>query len=436
MQLNALNKSVLMVAYHYPPEGSSSGVLRTVKFSKYLPRHGWRPHVLTLRDSLYPIRDEGLLRDIPPEAVIYRTRAFDASRHLAIKGRHLALFGVPDRCVGWLPFGMARGLRVIKTVGVQALYSTSPLPTAHLIAALLKSVTGLPWIADFRDPWIEEGIHPRPGSLRFRAESRLERLVVTRADRITVTTPEFCADLHSRYRYLPKEKFSVIFNGFDEEDFRDLNDTGVPSRFEILHAGLVTPDYRDPIPFLRAVASLTENGGLPRREVRIVFLGGGAYLESPSFRRTVTDLALSDVVEVLPRIPHRDVLRRLREAAVLLLLQASDDTRSLIPAKAFEYLRVGRPILAVTLEGATAELIRTAHAGVVAHPADAEGMRRALLDFYRHGWRPGSRDNNRLIRQYERRALTGELARLLDGLVRRPPCGQTTSCLSPDSARR
>src|SRR5688572_13505034 len=371
-----------MVAYHYPPEGGSSGVLRALKFSKYLPGNGWTPHILTLRESFYPVRDNGLLRDVPVEAVVHRTLAFDNARHLAIKGRHLAFLGVPDRFVSWFFFGVVKGVKVVRKQGVQAIYSTSPPATAHLIAAALKSITGASWIADFRDPWIEEGAFPVPGTVRYRIESALERMVVRRCDCLLVTTPYLKQEFLSRYPELRADKIQVIYNGYDESDFSD--NAAVPQSgvFEIIHAGLVTPEFRNPLPLLETVAELIAEGALPRDRVRLTFLGGDWWVASPEFTAEIKRLGLDGVVSVEGRVSHQAALKRLAEAAVLLVLQASDDTRSLIPAKAFEYLRIGRPILALTLEGATADLIRDRENCFVIDPADSVGLRNAVLSLY------------------------------------------------------
>lgn len=410
-------KPLLMVAYHYPPEGGASGVLRALKFSKYLPAAGYVPHVLTLRASSYVTRDEGLLRSIPPEAVVHRTFALDASRHFAIRGRYPGLLAVPDRFVSWLPFGVARGLGVIRRHGIRAIYSTSPIPTAHLIAGCLKRWTGLPWVADFRDPWIEEGIHPRPGSFRERIERPLERWVLRSADRIVATTPRLRAEILGRHPNLPPDRVRVIYNGYDEEDFGVVPTTpnSPRERFEILHAGLVTPDFRDPFPLLRTVAALVEEGSLPRDRTRVTLLGGGPYLESKSFRTELESLRMDDVIEVAGRVAHAEALRRLGESAVLLLLQASEDTRSLIPAKAFEYLRTGRPILALTLEGDTADLMRGMEGCEVVDPANGAALRAAVLRLYENWSRSGGvPSTTRPVDRYERRRLTAQLAEILD----------------------
>jgi len=422
-----VKNALLMVAWLYAPAGGSSGVLRPLKFSKYLPARGWIPHILTVRESLYRHIDHSLLGDIPADASLHRTLAVDFGRHLAVRGRHLVPFALPDRYIGWLPFAVARGLRVIRRHGITALYSTSPTPTAHLVAAALKALSKVPWVADFRDPWVEEpgsSLAARPW--RHRIQGSLERLVVRSADRLTVTTPDLRADFLSRYPDLPPDKVQVIYNGYDEEDFAGLGPASRPDRFEIMHAGLVDREFRNPFPLFDTVSSLIGEGQLLREHVRITFLGISSWLRSPEFAARVKHLGLEDVVQLVPRVSHGEALRRLGRSAVLLLLQASDDTRSLIPAKAFEYLRLGRPILALTLNGATAHLLKDMDQCHVLDPADQFGLRNAVLHLYR-SWQlsPDGCQVSRPVQRYARQQLTGELSRLLDGLAGIPRLGGT-----------
>jgi hypothetical protein len=189
-------------------------------------------------------------------------------------------------------------------------------------------------------------------------------------------------------------------------------------QFEIIHAGVVAPEFRSPFPLLKAIATLVAEGDLQLGKIRITFLGGGPYLVSKRFTETVNDLRLNGAVEVASRVPHHQALQRLRKAAVLLLLQASDDTRFLIPAKAFEYLRLGRPILALTLEGATANLLKGADYSYVVNPNDESRLRNTIMLLYK-SWCASS---NKIqvspsIQRYERSHLTAELAQLLEELV-------------------
>jgi glycosyltransferase involved in cell wall biosynthesis len=210
----------------------------------------------------------------------------------------------------------------------------------------------------------------------------------------------------------------VIYNGYDEADFQHLDGQFQNERFEIIHAGLVTPEFRSPFPLLKAIATLVAEGNLEAEKIRITFLGGGPYLVSKRFTETIRDLELDGTVEVADRVPHHQALQRLRKAAVLLLLQASEDTRFLIPAKAFEYLRIGRPILALTLEGATADLFNGVDYCYVVNPIDESRLRNAIMSLYR-SWResPNRIQVSPSIQRYERSHLTAELAQLLEELV-------------------
>jgi len=398
---------VLMIAYHYPPEGSSSGVLRTLKFSKYLPTFGWRAHVLTLKEECYLRKDEELARDIPSNAVVHRTAALDPR----------LCFSLPDRFAGWVPIGVLHGKRLSRRERIDAIFSTSPFPSAHLIALLLKRSLKRPWVADFRDPWVEDGAWPRPGSLRYRIESFLEKRVLWAADWITVTTDGLKEHLLRRCPEISAEKIVVIENGFDEEDFRDVEKKYEPEacRLIILHAGMVTPEYRDPFPLLEALANLVRAGKIARGAVTVRFLGGGRYPESAGFTARVEDLGLRDCVDVQTRVSYRQCLASLCQADALLLLQDSDDTRHLVPAKAYEYLRAARPILALTTQGATAELIRRSGRGYLVDPGNRSQIEATLLTLMAskaNGGRVSDLPDIDL-RRYERRELTARLAGLL-----------------------
>ena len=412
-------KSILMVAFHYPPEGSSSGVLRTLKYTKYLPEFNWQSHVLTLTESHYPEKNPELLNEIPEEVHVHRTHAFNSAKHFAIRGRYLALLAIPDRFVSWWPFGVVRGVKIIKKWPIQALYSTSPQPTTHLIAGWLKKLTKLPWVADFRDPWIEEGLYPVPGTLQYKLESKLENWVIQSADHVTVTTARLKEDFLRRYPNISPQKISVIHNGYDEADFQKLQHTNSPEHFEIIHAGLITQEYRNPFPLLKAVSQILRKGKAQGHRIRVTFLGGGGFLHSKAFQDMVGSLGLNEVVHVEPRVPNSNALLRMAGAAVLLLLQATEDTSTLIPAKAFEYLRINKPILAVTGNGATADLLMGFSDCYVHSADDSNGMFETIQELFSR-WSQGvTTGKTRLqdIQQYERRNLSWEFSQILNRLV-------------------
>jgi glycosyltransferase involved in cell wall biosynthesis len=409
-------RRVLMVAFHYPPESSSSGVLRTLKFSKYLPEFGWQPTVLTVREKYYDTLDRSLTHQIPANVEVCRTRAIDTRKMFAIRGKYSRLFTTPDRFVGWLPFAVLAGMRLIRKNHIDALFSTSPLPSAHLIARLLKSITDLPWVADFRDPWTEPDIEPNPRDLCFRLNTALESGVFRSAGRLIFTTARARNDVLRRAGQELAGKSLVIPNGYDEEDFQRLPDL-VPERSPLLitHTGLVDESYRSPVGFLTSLSELIKTGEISSEEIKVQFIGSGVYVESDDFRSLVKNLGLEGVVHVIDRKSYAECLEAQMRSHILLLLQCGDDTRYAIPGKAFEYLRIGRSILAITPESASSELFSEVGGARVVHPGDHASLTSALAELLRSA--RSEKSNNAVSRTalgaYSRRAGAARLAEAL-----------------------
>lgn len=415
-------KHALFVAYHYPPESSSSGVLRTLKHTRYLGRLGWHVTVLTLDRNAYQVTDATLEGQIPAEVRVVRTRFVDVKRHLAIRGSYPSWLAIPDQWIGWWPWAVAAGRRVIKDQPVDLIYSTSPHATAHLIGCSLSRWAGIPWVADFRDPWYEEPPEPGTSWVAHRAARRLERLVVRRADRIVASTARLRDTLAARYPGEPAEKFVAVPNGYDEDDFSGVGGPlKAPSdQLLIVHAGSINANFRDPRPLFEAVRLAAQAGLVDPARIRFRFLGGGPFGESEEMKQAVERARLMARVEFLPRVSYEAALAELGRADVLLLLQASPDTVDLVPAKLFEYLRAGRPVLAVVPDGATAEVLRDTGGGWAVDPADGGGLRDALVGAYR-AWVGGSLDsvaaNRAILEKFSRERLAGELAAQFDSLL-------------------
>jgi glycosyltransferase involved in cell wall biosynthesis len=409
---------VLIVAFHYPPDLSSSGVLRTLKFSRYLPENGWIPTVLTVDPKFYETKDSALERQIPPEVEVHRTNAIDMKRTFSIRGKHFRFTVVPDRYTGWIPFAVSKGRQLIRNKNIDAIYSTSPIPTSHLVAMSLHKLTGKPWVADFRDPWLEpELVDTR--SLLYRFEALLHRRVLKNASRLVFTTRQLQEYvLRDHQALVPKSV--VIPNGYDELDFGGSVE-GDPERspITITHTGLLDGSYRSPSGVLETIASLIASGEIGPDEVKVRFLGPGGYVDSAEFSALIDRFHLRSVVESTGKISYSQCLAEQAQSHILLLLQCGDDTRTLIPAKAFEYLRVGRPILAVTPEGATSELFKNTGGAAVVHPQDLTGMREALrkLIFAARQGEIRSEVNGSALESYSRRSLSRGLAGELRSLV-------------------
>ncbi len=435
-------RDVLFVAFFFPPLGGG-GVQRSLKFVRYLPDHGWQPRVLAA-EADYWMRDEALLAEVPPRTAVLRV-AFGGRRLIAMGGRGgtrsraatrflrglSRFFLVPDTYVGWSRRAAAVAEEEIARHPCALLFTTSSPDSAHLLGRRVKRATGIPWVADFRDPWTGRLSYAPPTPLHHRLHFALEGSCLREADAVVVTTPETRDDFLARHRDLDPAKFCIIPNGFDEEDFAAAfaeraagacvgAGAWIPAEgFPVLHAGQLNLD-RPLGPFLAGLRLYRERGlgagyaGAAREAM--TFLLGPCY---DSHGEEVKAAGLSDAVRFLPGRTHHDAVAAMLSARVLLLLeQDSDRGRLVLPGKAFEYLRAGRPILAVVPRGgAAARFVRETNAGIAVDPSSpteiAEALAR-LLD--------GEADPRRTVvsaARYERRILTAELARLFDAVSAR-----------------
>lgn len=422
----AASRNLLVVAFHYPPDNTSTGVLRTLKFTQYLLQDGWRSTVLSVPEALYRDTDPALASQIPPEITVRRTWAVDLKQTLSIGGSYPGFLTYPDRYWPWLLSAVRRGAQLLRTGGFRAIYSTYPVPTAHVIGWRLKKRFGLPWIADFRDPWLEDSMP----TLEKRLATVLERQVAVHADRVICNTPSMRRMFLERYPTLPPEKFVTITNGYDEPDFVGL----VPQRrekFQIIYPGVIDGAPRNPAPLLAGVALALDRGWLRRDDLVINFLGCGSYGHHDKFRADVKRYGLEDVVEVqVPRIPYRQALEQLAGGDVLVALceplgdgpqvEAIRRWSSLqVPVKVYEYLRLGRPILALVSGGAIPDLLSRTGGGDVVPPADAETIASKLRERYatRVPPRSGEARVNAEIARYSRSNLSRLLSAELDRLA-------------------
>ena len=177
-----------MIAFQFPPFAMSSGVQRTLRFVQQLPANGWQPLVLSAHPRAYSAVASDLLADIPAGTVVERAFALDTARHLAIAGRYPAILARPDRWRSWVLGAIPAGLRLIQRFRPDVLWSTYPIATAHLIARRLQRLSGLPLVADFRDPMAQDGYPEDPRT--WRAFDRIERAVAGVAARMVFVDPE------------------------------------------------------------------------------------------------------------------------------------------------------------------------------------------------------------------------------------------------------
>jgi glycosyltransferase involved in cell wall biosynthesis len=417
-------KKILMVVFHYPPLHGSSGIHRTLNFSRYLPEHGWQPLVLTVRATAYPNVSAGTESRIPAHVSVTRARALDSARHLSIRGFHPKVLALPDRWVTWWPTGVISGMRLIREHRPDLIWSTFPIATAHMIALTLHRRSGIPWVADFRDPMTEKDPvtgeeFPSDPAVR-RVNGWIERPAVRQCVRAVFTTQGAAQMYTTKYQDIPTSRWTVIPNGYDEESFEAARRSSDPQRASdgrlvFVHSGVLYPNARNPSPFFEAVAQLRNQGAVSAATLQIILRASG---HDAVYGALISQMNIGDIVRLEGSIPYEHALAEMLAADGLLIFQAPNCNWQ-IPAKAYEYLRARRPILALTdPQGDTGKLLRSEGIDTIVPIDSSELIARGLLDFIariRNSTAPVAAEER--VTAHSRRGRTRELAALLDSVA-------------------
>jgi glycosyltransferase involved in cell wall biosynthesis len=411
------SRRLLIVAYHFPPQKGSSGLLRALKFSCYLPDRNWFPVVLSAHPRAYDAVDNSQIGEIHPQVQVIRTFTLDARRDLSCRGRYSRWLALPDRWVSWCLTAVPRGWLTIRRKNIDVIFTTFPIASAVLIGLFLHRLSGKPWVVDFRDSMTEDE-YPIDRTTR-RVFRWIEKQAVVHAARLIFTAPSTKKMYLERYPRLDAEKCLVIPNGYDEEDFRNLQmgvaERGTAGPLRLIHAGLVYPWERDPLPFFRALSRLRNEHRVSCEDLQIDLRGAGNETE---YGRILRELGVDDMIHLLPLIPYHDALQESARADAMLLFQGASCNHQ-IPAKIYEYLRLQKPILALTDHaGDTATLLREAGGATIINMADEEAIHAGLsafLSLLRKGQHPVPQ--RQVAERYSRRNQTYELACALNRIL-------------------
>ncbi len=410
-------RGILIIAYYYPPMGGV-GVLRTLKFTKYLPQFGFAPFILTVRNRSFGALDASLLPEVPPGTSVVETfslehRFLRAPRLLGVDPKW---FFIPDAQVGWLPFAVRTGEAIIRQHRINVIFATGPPFTSLLAGYVLKRRTGRPLVVDYRDPWTQNVFTQYPTQFHRKIEERLERAVLGSADRVITTTDEMTRGLASKYTFV-RNKCETIPNGFDAADFLGLTRSAASDRFTIAYTGTLY-GLRTAEHFLAALRNVVANNHKVREKIRVVFAG----LKGRDVLKLVHKLGLEDIVRITGFVPHRESLQIMVNADVLLLVMSQREVvgngvgSMMIPGKTFEYLAARRPILALAPDGDASALISKTGSGIVVPPDDREAIARSILDLFTK-WQMGTLSVGPYdISSFERRSSTARLAASIESL--------------------
>lgn len=379
-------KKCLLIAFHFPPQSASSGIQRTLSFTKNLPATGWTPMVLSANPIAYEQKNTSQLDGVPSETIVKRSFALDSKRHLGIAGRYPEFIALPDRWISWLFSALPTGLFLIWRHKPSVIWSTFPIATAHLIGLFLHRLTGLPWIADFRDPMMQTNYPKSPRQRKIYAW--IEKQTILHCSQATFTTQSARRSYLERYPQVDATKFSVIENGFDAEGFAaaEASNLALSEQHEkiglhkvtLLHSGILYTEGRDPSYFFAAIAQLKLDGVVDANNFEVILRASG---EEAHFKSLVKQFDIDDLIHITPPIVYTEALAEMLRVDGLLLFQGTPFNRQ-VPAKIYEYFRARKPIFALLdHSGDTAHILKKAGFNDLVNMTNVEEITFMLASF-------------------------------------------------------
>ena len=426
-------KNILFISYFFPPLGGP-GVQRSVKFCKYLPEYGWNPIVLTVKNISYIAYDDSLEPEVS-SLETHRTGSCDVMRILykieklksspadqsiytktpsQRKQFFRDIFPI-DSKIGWIPFAVHKGKKICITYSIDAIYcSIGPFSSA-VVGYKLSKLFDIPLILDYRDLFRGKPDATYFTSWHERHAFKWEKKILNHASAIIINTNNAQERIQNIFPHIDRQKFSVIFNGYDNEDFKKI----IPTKSQDIaftytggFYGERTPEY-----FLRALVELKDSNALPKN-VKFQFVGN----INEQIHSLFHDSGMMEYIKLIPQVSHRKSIHYLIESDYLMLFIAKRDSEIVIPAKLFEYLAARKPMLAmVPKHGEAAHIIGKYSAGLTCEPDDVQKIKESLLEMIRYK-QLGIIDEIFPIMEndystYERRNLTKKLVNILDQFI-------------------
>jgi glycosyltransferase involved in cell wall biosynthesis len=419
-------RKVLIIAYYFPPMGLS-GVQRTVKFAKFLPKYGWKPTVLTVEPTGYYAFDDTLLKEAEEAGVkIVRTLSYDVNRILKKRGvikmppewmrKVLQFFGdlffIPDTKIGWKSPAIKTASNLIDKEHFDVVFATAPPQTDFLIGAALKRKYDIPLVVDYRDAWLEYPFKYFPTPLHRLWHAHLEKQVLKAADRVIVTHRRVKESILRRNKTLDYNEVIIISQGFDAEDFPLMNaeKQANPVKMKITHSGTFYAE-RNPVIMLHALANVFRTNPKIRGRIEVHFAGNAREED----RQLVKRLNLQNAVYFLGYLPHRKCIQCLVESDVLWFVLDNDYQT---PGKLYEYFGSRKPIIASLVDGYTKQVIEECGAAICVPLKDEKAHELAILDqFKRFEQKKLECIQESFSAKFNRLTLTAELAKQFELLL-------------------
>jgi len=423
-------KKLLIITYYFPPAGGP-GVQRWLKFVKYLPEFDIQPIVYVPENPTYPIIDEGLVNEISDKVMVLKNKIWEPYQLASIfskkKTKKISsgifphqkkqtfldktflwvrgnLF-IPDARVFWIKPSVSYLEKYIKENNIDTIVTSGPPHSLHLIGLELKEKLGVKWFADFRDPWTTIGYHNalRLSGYAAKKHKNLEHKVLNSADVIIVTSKT----TKTEFQGITDKPISVITNGYDVENVeRQTLDT----KFTLAHIGSFLSDRNPKFLWECLVELLNEISGFKSHlEIKLIGAVSQEVLDS------IGEFNLDSYLTLLGYVSHHEAIAHQKKSQVLLLIEInSEDTKSIIPGKLFEYMVSNRPIIAIGPQGSDfADIIKETNTGVFFDYSEKAKLKSVILDFYNQFLEGKLQANGVGLQQYSRKNLTKQLAQLI-----------------------
>ena len=407
-----------------------SGVQRIAKFVKYLPQFGWEPTVLTVEPGGYFAFDTSLEQDVLSESIqIVRTQSLDPTRLFRTKSTvslpkessrkwlsriSQALF-VPDNKIGWIHPAVQKGNELHCNRPFDAILATIPPYSSALVAYQISQKTGVPYILDYRDDWLDNPRHEYLTPIHKMAHKHFEKKVLSKCKTVISINEPIAQRIRGRimsyFNDKPISEVKIITQGFDREDFTDKQVITNAGIFQVVYSGVFydaqTPDY-----FLRALKRFLEANPESRSKVQAVFVG----LIPEASKELIKELDLTDVVRHKGYLSHAETVSYLLRADVLWFTIGDGKGQELIStSKLYEYMGTEKPILGLVPDGAAKQALESYNAGWIVSPHDVDAIEEAFEKMY-IAWTKGALPVPAagFPNGIERKYLTGKLAGILD----------------------
>lgn len=430
-------KKVLVITYYWPP-GGGAGVQRWLKFVKYLRNFGWEPVVYTPENPEWPDVDNSLEQDIPSGLTVLKTKIWEPytaykrfvgrKKDNRIKAGFLSEkknpsltekisvwvrgnFFIPDARKFWIKPSVKYLIRRLTDYPVDAIVSTGPPHSMHLIAMTVHEKLNIPWLADFRDPWTNIDFYSNLllSKKSDKKHHNLEKEVLEKANKIVVVTEGMSLDFNS----IVPRKYHLITNGFDNETLT-IGDIAPDKKFSLVHVGSLVP-ARNPEILWKALHELLHDGIIQAELLEIKLIGPVDF----SVKEMLVKYQLENYTSMIAYLPHSDVIKIQQSGqALLLIINNTPNAKMITTGKIFEYIASGRPVLCIgPVNGDAAGIIAGTNSGVTVDHQDLKGIKNAIRNYYLLFKEGKLKSGSRSLEKYSRINLTRVLAKVLDEMI-------------------